>query len=1022
MDNYFWLLIAALLVFVMQAGFLCLESGRIRSKNSINVAAKNIADFVISVIIFWLFGFSLMFGASAYGFVNPLPSLFNDISNPWNTSFFLFQVMFCGTATTIMSGAVAERMSFKGYLLIAVVMSSLIYPITGHWVWAGAYNPDNPGWLQTLGFVDFAGSMVVHGVGGWLSLIVIMLIGPRIGRFDKGITLPQGSNLPLSALGTLLLWFGWFGFNGGSTLIFDAQVPMVLLNTCIAAAWGGFSASAIYFYYHRHFDVSLILNGIIGGLVGITAGCHAVDTPAAMLIGVVSGAIVYWGERWIISLKIDDALGVVPAHLFTGAWGVLAVGLLGDLETLGTGLSRFEQVQVQLTGIVSISAWCLAIGYPAAKLINHFSPLRVSENDEHQGMNVSEHRAATELLDLLTSMKHQQDQGDFSNPVPEHAFTEVGLVASQYNKVIKRVQTEISARDEAIDNFQSSESRKSAILDSSMDSIVTLDLLGQILEFNSSAERTFDIPASRAKGNSFISTFVPAQSQKRFSDSLEHGFVLPEGLLLNRRNNLKLHRKSGHEFPAEISITYSKQLAHSRGEYVLNIRDVTRQRKLEAKLKQLAYSDPLTGLYNRTYLVERLNSYLTSLNSVEEKILVFFLDLDKFKRINDTMGHKAGDELLCEVAQRLTSVTRETDVITRWGGDEFIILLRGELTQMVAEHKAKEILEVMRQPIEIDKQLLSIPTSIGISMTNDCQIDADKLIQQADIAMYQAKLLGRDNFQFFVDHMATRARQDFRYEQDLREDINSERFYLVFQPKVNHKGAVIGLEALSRWNHIIDGNVSPDVFIKIAEESNLINTLGNRVIQLALKFLNKLHSNKIPMTNVSINISGKHLLSDEFVPYLRAQLEHSGISGQWLEIEITEGVLVSDINRCIEVMSQLNDLGISISIDDFGTGYSSLNYLKRLPINILKIDKSFVDECHNIQEDGKICSTIISLAKNLELTTIAEGVETKAQLEFLLDQGCQYFQGYYFYEPLAENEVQTLLKNESVETYSPKFN
>lgn len=1010
MDNYFWLLTSALLVFVMQAGFLCLESGRIRSKNSINVAAKNIADFIISVIIFWLFGFSLMFGESYYGFINPFPSIFNNVENPWDTSFFLFQVMFCGTATTIMSGAVAERMSFKGYLLIATVLSSLIYPVTGHWAWAGAFNPDNPGWLQSLGFVDFAGSMVVHGVGGWLSLVIIMMIGPRIGRFDQGVTLPQGSNLPLSALGTLLLWFGWFGFNGGSTLIFNAQVPMVILNTCIAAAWGGVTASVIHYYYHRHFDVSLILNGIIGGLVGITAGCHVVDTIGATLIGLVSGCIVFFGEKWINSLRLDDALGVVPAHLFTGIWGVLAVGLIGDLDKIGTGLTRTEQIEIQLLGIVCMSAWCVVIGFIAAKVINHISPLRVTQEDEEQGMNVAEHHAATELLDLLTSMKHQQDKGDFSSPVPEHPFTEVGLVATQYNKVIKRVQTEISARDEAIDNYQTSELRKSAILDSSMDSIVTLDLKGHILEFNSSAERTFDSSASRAKGQSFIQTFVPEQSHSRFSDSLEHGFMLPEGLLLNRRNNFKLKRTGGNEFPAEISITYSKQLDQTKGEYVLNIRDVTRQRKLEAKLKQLAYSDPLTGLYNRTYLVEKMKTYLNNLSGSDQAIIVFFLDLDKFKRINDTMGHKAGDELLCEVARRLSSVTRQADIITRWGGDEFIILMRGDINLSIADNKASEILNVMRQPIELAGQTLNIPTSIGISMTHNAEIEADKLIQQADIAMYQAKILGRDNYQFFDDQMALRARQDFHYEQALKEDLNSERFYLVYQPKVTEKGHIIGLEALSRWEHETDGFISPPVFIGIAEESSLIITVGERVIQTVLTFLHKLKAEGSELVPISINISGKHLRSDEFVPTLRSQLTKFGIDGRWIEIEITEGVLVTDINRSIEVMTELKELGISISIDDFGTGYSSLNYLKRLPINILKIDKSFIDECHTIQEDGKICSTIISLAHNLDLVTIAEGVETAEQLDFLLKNGCQYFQGYYFYKPLRQSDVEALLE------------
>lgn len=328
----------------------------------------------------------------------------------------------------------------------------------------------------------------------------------------------------------------------------------------------------------------------------------------------------------------------------------------------------------------------------------------------------------------------------------------------------------------------------------------------------------------------------------------------------------------------------------------------------------------------------------------------------------------------------------------------------------IADNKAREILNVMRQPIELVGQTLNIPTSIGISMTHNAEIEADKLIQQADIAMYQAKILGRDNYQFFDDQMALRARQDFHYEQALKEDLNSERFYLVYQPKVTEKGHIIGLEALSRWEHETDGFISPPVFIGIAEESSLIITLGERVIQTVLTFLHKLKAEGSELVPISINISGKHLLSDEFVPTLRSQLTKFGIDGRWIEIEITEGVLVTDINRSIEVMTELKELGISISIDDFGTGYSSLNYLKRLPINILKIDKSFIDECHTIQEDGKICSTIISLAHNLDLVTIAEGVETAEQLDFLLKNGCQYFQGYYFYKPLRQSDVEALLE------------
>lgn len=1015
MTNYIWLIACSFLVFLMQAGFLCLESGRIRSKNSINVAAKNFSDLIVSMLAFWLVGFALMFGDSQFGLIGTTQFMFDTNNTPWNISFFLFQVMFCGTATTLMSGAVAERMSYNGYLLCALVMSIAIYPIIGHWAWAGAFDVNNQGWLQAMGFVDFAGSMVVHGVGGWLSLVAVIIIGPRLGRFESNVHLPQGSNLPLSALGVLLIWFGWFGFNGGSTMTFNHQVPSILLTTCISAAWGGVVASSIHYYQQKYIDVTHLLNGVIAGLVGITAGCHAVSAADAMIIGSFSGVLVYFGTLQLEKWKIDDALGVVPAHLFPGIWGTLAVGLFGDLTILDNGLSRVEQIQVQLLGIISISAWCVVVGYGLLCLLNKRKPLRVSIEDEEQGMNVAEHKAATEMLDLLTSMKHQQDSADFSMQVPEHPFTEVGLVASQYNKVIARVQTEISNRDNAIDNYQASEKRKSAILDSSMDCIVTIDRKGSILEFNPTAERTFDCTKSTTQGKNFIDYFVPPEKREFVAQSLKHGFASYDGLLVNRRNNLKLQRSNGYEFPAEISITGSQFGSSRRGEFVLNIRDVTRQRKLQDKLRQLAYSDPLTGLYNRTYLIEKMTNNSKESKVTSDDMVVFFLDLDKFKRINDTLGHKAGDDLLCEVARRLVDVTRESDIITRWGGDEFIILLRGKMPVVAAQQKAEEILEVMREPLELEGQTISIPTSIGVAIAPS-GIEADKLIRNADIAMYQAKLKGRDNYQIFMDEMALSISKNFHYEQDLRDELHKENFYLHYQPKVTSTGKVVGLEALSRWNHSTDGPISPTEFIPLAEESNLIIELGERVVNICLRQMSTWRKQGYELIPISVNISGNQLVSKGFLPFLRAQLQHNGIEGKLLEIEITEGVLVTDIERCIAVMSELKDLGITISIDDFGTGYSSLNYLKRLPIDVLKIDRSFVDECSSVQEDGKICSTIINLADNLDLSTVAEGVENKEQLDFLIEYGCHVFQGYYFYKPLESAAVEQLLFKRPITT------
>lgn len=1009
--EYGWLLLSSMLVFLMQAGFLCLETGKIRSKNSINVAAKNISDFIIAAITFWLFGFAFMFGDSFNGFIGTSLLYFGADNSPYQISFFIFQMMFCGTAATILSGAVAERMSFRAYLYATILLTSIIYPISGHWAWASFYNENNIGWLQALGFVDFAGSTVVHSVGGWVALAAIINIGPRLGRFDSAIPFPIGSNIPLSVLGTLLIWLGWFGFNGGSTLVFGEQVPGILLNTTLAAAWGGISAATFHYYLYRYVDVTFIMNGVIAGLVAITASCHAVSPQASAIIGVIAGVILVSGTLWINKLKIDDALGVVPAHLFAGIWGTLAVAIFADLSLLDTGLSRPEQLFAQLIGIAAIGTYAYVIGFVGLMLINKVHPLRVSAEYELQGMNVSEHRASTELVDLLNSMHSQETRGNFSEPVPVEPFTEVGQIANQYNNVIQRVTDEIGKRDSAIDRFRSSEKRKGAILDSSMDSILSIDFKGNIIEFNHAAERTFGYLKQQVAGKSILSLFIPTEQQQKFVMSLEHKFAAADGLLINRRNSFSLQGHSGHLFPAEITITGTNVNDDLRNEYTWHVRDVTREVKLQTKLKQLAYSDPLTGLYNRTFLLQTLTRTLSYQIKSEGIVAVFFMDLDKFKKINDTLGHKAGDQLLNEVARRLTRSTRNSDTIARWGGDEFVVMIAGDVNIALIHAKAGEFLEVMREPMDLAGRQINIPVSIGIAVATDEDITAEQLIQHADIAMYSAKQKGRDHFQFFHPDMAHKALKQFNFEQSIRQALQeSDQFFLNYQPKVDAQRSIIGFEALVRWLHPEEGLIMPSEFIPLAEESDCIILLDKKVIHQAIEQLQVWREQELKLLPVSINISGKHLISGNLVSFIQAELERSGLDGSLIELEITEGVLLTDFERCITVMTELKTLNISLSIDDFGTGYSSLNYLKRLPIDILKIDRSFVEECDTLKEDGQIISTIISLAHNLELKTIAEGVETLEQFNFLHSRGCEAFQGYYFHRPLSSTDICPLLE------------
>lgn len=1004
-----WLLFAALLVFCMQAGFLCLETGKVRTKNSINVAAKNLSDFIFSSIIFWLFGFAIMFGKSFMGYFGSSGFLFGANQTAWQYSFFLFQLMFCGTTATLVSGAVAERMSYRGYLLITVVLCTLIYPFVGHWAWSSLYSSQNLGWLESLGFIDFAGSTVVHSVGGWVSLAAIIVLGARKGRFDDTHKFPSGSNLPLSVLGTLLIWLGWFGFNGGSTLALTEEVPVILVNTCLAASFGGLSASVLFVFRHRFLDVSIMLNGVIAGLVAITASANVVTPASAALIGIVGGLVMYAGEYILLRFRLDDALGVVPAHLFAGILGTLAVAVFHKSIVIFSH-AFWLQLGVQVLGIIAIGFYSFTLAWLGLKLINRFVPLRVSAEQEYLGMNVTEHNATTELLDLLNSMGLQEQQANFSERVQEEPFTEVGQIARQYNRVIERVQFEMGQRDALLQDFKSSEKRKSAILNSSMDSIVTINLDGIILEFNPASERTFGCLQSKAINRNFIALFVTEKDQNSVTESLKSKFVTSSGLLINRRNTLTLRRATGDTFPAEIAVTGTTFGSNISNEFTLHIRDVTRQRRLQEKLRELAYSDPLTGLYNRTFFLDALSVALRRIHQKGDSVAVFFLDLDRFKKINDTLGHKAGDELLSEVATRLTKVTRQSDTICRWGGDEFVIMMTGTHHEASVVTSATQILQVMREVVNLEGRELKIPTSIGISISNDASCQPMTLIQQADIAMYNAKQAGRDNFKLFEQKMAKSASEQFNFEQMLRQAIQSaHQFTMLYQPKVNKQKQVVGLEALVRLELNHGQFTSPAKFIPIAEESGQIVALEEIIIRLVFKQLAKWHKQYPGIPRVSINLSGIHLLSDTFLPFLTYCMNHYEVPGRWLEFEVTESVFLNDIDHCIEVLKILQGMEIEISIDDFGTGYSSLNYLKNLPVDVLKIDRSFVIECAKHKDDAKICSTIIELASTLGLTTIAEGVENQAQFDFLSKQGCINFQGYYFYRPLSVERIDDLL-------------
>jgi Amt family ammonium transporter len=435
-----WIVVAAGLVFVMQVGFCAIEAGFVRARNTINVAAKNLIDFCVAGAVFWAFGFALMFGVA--------PDLSSTAGFGWAAAFFLFQLMFCGTATTIVSGAVAERVRYRGYILISVVIAGGVYPMAGGWAWAGA-NGGEPGWLEAMGFVDFAGSTVVHSVGGWVALAAVLVIGPRIGRFDAGGTAPQPNSLPLAAIGALLLWFGWIGFNGGSRLAFTADVATIVAHTMLAGCFGGLAGQAVGAVLARRARVDALLNGILGGLVAVTAGCNVVNAGEAALIGAVGGALVPLGVLLLERLRVDDAVGAIPVHLFAGIWGTLAVALFGDPAVLGRGW--VEQLGIQAFGIAAIGAFAFLGAYLVLRAVNLVSPLRISADGERIGLNAAEHDASSAMQDLIGAMEDHLLSDRMDDPIPVEIGSEVEPIARQYNRVVARVRTDTRRMEQSVE-------------------------------------------------------------------------------------------------------------------------------------------------------------------------------------------------------------------------------------------------------------------------------------------------------------------------------------------------------------------------------------------------------------------------------------------------------------------------------------------------------------------------------------------------------------------------------------------
>ena len=393
--NTIWILIASILVIFMNAGFAMLEAGMCRQKNAVNILTKNLIVFAIATVAFWAIGFSLMFGNSENPFIGFGGWFLAGESETYGLKpfpeglpvpvFFLFQVAFAGTAATIVSGAVAERIKLVDFLIFSLILVAIAYPITGHWIWSSS------GWLTGLGFKDFAGSTVVHSVGGWAALVGAYILGPRIGKFVEGRpgAIP-GHNLSIATLGCLILWVGWFGFNPGSQLAADKACAYIAVTTCLGGAAGGITSTFTSWFKDGKPDLSMVINGVLAGLVAITAGCDGISYWGAVIIGSIGGVLVVYAVGFFDSLKIDDPVGALSVHLVNGVWGTLAVGLFNMEKGLFYG-GGFTQIINQLIGIVAVGAFSVAFSVALWLVLKQTLGIRVSKHEEHIGLDIGEH-------------------------------------------------------------------------------------------------------------------------------------------------------------------------------------------------------------------------------------------------------------------------------------------------------------------------------------------------------------------------------------------------------------------------------------------------------------------------------------------------------------------------------------------------------------------------------------------------------------------------------------------------------
>jgi diguanylate cyclase (GGDEF)-like protein/PAS domain S-box-containing protein len=554
-------------------------------------------------------------------------------------------------------------------------------------------------------------------------------------------------------------------------------------------------------------------------------------------------------------------------------------------------------------------------------------------------------------------------------------------------------------------------------LNSIGDAVVCTDISGNINFFNLGAENMTGWSWQESAGRPMAEVFriLDATSRKTTRNPME--MAVGQNRTEHLPSNCVLLRRDGFEIPIEGSVSrIHDREGHATGAVVV-FRDVSAAREMTRQMTHSAQHDVLTDLPNRLLLHDRLTHAIASVRRYRRKLAVLFLDLDSFEHINDSLGHAIGDKLLKTMGERLLAGVRKSDTVSRQGGDEFVVVLSSIGQSEDAALSVTKIISAISAPYSIDQHDLHVSVSVGISIYPDDGVEAEALIQNADNAMYKAKEKGINTYRFFKEEMNVQAVQRQSLEASLRHALERHEFELHYQPKINlQSGQTTGVEALIRWRHPERGLIPPGEFIPVAEGCGLIVPIGRWVLLEACRQARAWRDSGLPGVAVAVNVSAIEFLAKDFLSGVRAALIATGVEPRNLELELTETVLMRDAESTVDTLHALKAMGVQLAVDDFGTGYSSFSYLRRFPLDALKIDQSFVHEITGNPDDATIVSAMISIGKNLKQRVIAEGVETRKQLNFLQTQGCGEGQGYYFSRPAVAERFAKLLETGISET------